>query len=824
MILEIIDGILDYTFDTAVLLVSGCVSMVALSGVCSMVTFVIVKQLKRISTKKLSEAGNKIDESNDKREVNDLQAKAELNGADRGRWFIKTSEERLVTLKILRQESITVASSSGSSSEKDAEIREFLEHLIGTLISENLDDVPLTPLSNDVQYENIFTEYHAKLSKTLSTLSSSLHSKATCQSPNNETPKPSDLYIELKKIIGQVCEKAPLLPSLPEYDNESGPLSIESRLEGQSYEDILSTAVLNKIILKSQNGKQSYHLADDDIDLNITNDFEYRFNNHSLSSSPLERLSLRVEEHIEEITTRYQSSDDENDDSIVECLQSFNLNAGHRVHFPELGKDVVDGYDSYDEDSVMEVVSNVDSWEDNWLFQKKKKHKIKTVAQVSVPMLVPNPSEKYRALIGDVDVDETSDLSECSDSILEDLTDCNTEKSDSNMKTNYIYKYDFKNNLDTGSLKGKHYDDSENYAADHDQDSSGVTSISRDISDVYSFSSLSPCQSEEESLPWTGIREAKNQSIFHGQEDSGEGSLETQPENEYLNDGELEPDFHEDKIKNLNHEAPSITSNNHEKSNGICELPAKNDNSSLNDDLAQPPKPGTIAEREHQKWERAAPLPNNPYSKENIEKRNLDNLYARCHSSMSDQNETASDECEIQESIRPDIKKYERDYYVNTIATDKNKETKKENGINSKHTSSCENVAQNGFTNVSNHDDKPKKPNLVRVLSWSDRKQPEVEIRKRLPSVKELAKQFSVQPTFQEVKKPLSTKNQMVHSLTARSMSKEFREGLKKSAGKTYNRNVHSTNDDELDKSEDLPQNGHLQNKLDTTISFWENI
>ena len=50
----------------------------------------------------------------------------------------------------------------------------------------------------------------------------------------------------------------------------------------------------------------------------------------------------KVEEHIEEITTRYESSDDECD-SIVECLQSFNLNAAHRVHFPELGKDVVDG-------------------------------------------------------------------------------------------------------------------------------------------------------------------------------------------------------------------------------------------------------------------------------------------------------------------------------------------------------------------------------------------------------------------------------------------------------------------------------------------------
>lgn len=95
------------------------------------------------------------------------------------------------------------------------------------------------------------------------------------------------------------------------------------------------------------------------------------------------------------------------------------------------------------------------------------------------------------------------------------------EKNDSTFKTSYIYKYDFKNNLDPVSLKGKHFDDSENCSADHDQDSSGVTSISRDISDVYSFSSLSPCQSEDDSLPWSGIREAKNQSIFLGQEDSG---------------------------------------------------------------------------------------------------------------------------------------------------------------------------------------------------------------------------------------------------------------------------------------------------------------
>lgn len=39
---------------------------------------------------------------------------------------------------------------------------------------------------------------------------------------------------------------------------------------------------------------------------------------------------------------------------------------------------------------------------------------------VPVPMLVPNPSQEFRALIGGVDADDISDLSECSDSALEE--------------------------------------------------------------------------------------------------------------------------------------------------------------------------------------------------------------------------------------------------------------------------------------------------------------------------------------------------------------------------------------------------------------------
>lgn len=51
------------------------------------------------------------------------------------------------------------------------------------------------------------------------------------------------------------------------------------------------------------------------------------------------------------------------------------------------------------------------TWEDNWLFKKRK---LKTEGQ-QIAMLVPSPTEEIKALIGDTNADETSDLSENSD-------------------------------------------------------------------------------------------------------------------------------------------------------------------------------------------------------------------------------------------------------------------------------------------------------------------------------------------------------------------------------------------------------------------------
>lgn len=73
-----------------------------------------------------------------------------------------------------------------------------------------------------------------------------------------------------------------------------------------------------------------------------------------------------------------------------------------------------DSSDESQEDSNdlghVDLITPIESWEENWLFQKRK---IQTQSE-PVSMLVPNPSADYRALIGDKDAEDTSDLSEFS--------------------------------------------------------------------------------------------------------------------------------------------------------------------------------------------------------------------------------------------------------------------------------------------------------------------------------------------------------------------------------------------------------------------------
>ncbi|XP_047035756.1 uncharacterized protein LOC124641429 isoform X4 [Helicoverpa zea] len=137
---------------------------------------------------------------------------------------------------------------------------------------------------------------------------------------------------------------------------------------------------------------------------------------HSASASPTpsERSSPRSlpSRHTRNVTPPLHEEDDVSDweegDATDEALE-----VPRRVPFPEFGGDIVHNTDN--EDREFDEVSSSDlqavdgTWEENWLFQKKK---IKTIQSVPVPMLVPNSNTEYRALIGDRDADDTTDLSD----------------------------------------------------------------------------------------------------------------------------------------------------------------------------------------------------------------------------------------------------------------------------------------------------------------------------------------------------------------------------------------------------------------------------
>lgn len=242
----------------------------------------------------------------------------------------------------------------------------------------------------------------------------------------------------LRDIVERVVEEAKRLPGLGSCDG-SGRIQEERNGVENSYEEVLATTILNKVIEKYQKkevdgnsnvltGKivvpakyaptcESEAGLDEGVEEGRLEPLSQEdcASNYSASSSRRvrnqpESLSLTIEERIEEVTTTY-ASDEDSRESVLPVKNA------HRVPFPELGMDIIDPFQSEDSQDEIDTPTNVDlvfpveSWEENWLFQKKK---VQTQQADSVAMLVPNPSADYKALIGDKDAEDTSDLSECS--------------------------------------------------------------------------------------------------------------------------------------------------------------------------------------------------------------------------------------------------------------------------------------------------------------------------------------------------------------------------------------------------------------------------
>lgn len=106
---------------------------------------------------------------------------------------------------------------------------------------------------------------------------------------------------------------------------------------------------------------------------------------------------------------------------------------------------------------------------------------------------------------------------------------------------------------------------------------------------------------------------------------------------------------------------------------------AKDDEESITSPQQQPAKPGTLAEREHRKWEES-PInwPDNPYTMENVGKRKHLNHFLDSMETDDDDDDNNMTKDQEEENLcalpyispSKDLERFKRDYYVPNTCKD----------------------------------------------------------------------------------------------------------------------------------------------------------
>ncbi|XP_071443618.1 uncharacterized protein [Hetaerina americana] len=481
-----------------------------------------------------------------------------------GDWFYSQLRKRFGGFGVQPEEGLFLHSncSKALAEEVDSEtakVREFVERLVEALVSGGLDNVNINrlyshPECESLKYDCMFSKYHSSLCDAIARLTLALQMSISHQPfPTNldrlgKTEKdglvamvgeedddgllcsPSVAHAQLKTLVQQVIDEARELPRLGIQQfasngfnrglSDEGDIEMENSLLGndvpsehedfasKTYDDILATAILNKVILQCQKenewgphkevsgvdrnrnllvdrvevgvqaeveafrtrgdgcgpeGASAEEYADEDDEDNNDN---FNFNSFGRWRNRSQPISYTIEKKVEEVMTTYSSDDEENlgdlrhEDNLLSMERDRTLSSSSSFEedtslsmmrglamnqksapFPEFGVDIIDIDEDGDNEcsggevqlaedfpknSSTTIRSGVDSWEENWLFQRRRlkmRGALCNSGYPSVPMLVPNPSEDLHAQIGDVDAEEISDLSECNDSTEWDAND-----------------------------------------------------------------------------------------------------------------------------------------------------------------------------------------------------------------------------------------------------------------------------------------------------------------------------------------------------------------------------------------------------------------
>ncbi|XP_032572855.1 titin homolog isoform X12 [Drosophila sechellia] len=335
-----------------------------------------------------------------------------------------------------------------------AKIREYVEEIVAEMLGGNLDHVKVGQLSKSENYLQLFDKFHAKLSNLLINVENSLWARALrgdlpaivnghTNNNNNNNHADSELadlsQTRLRSLIETIIAET-LRSSSLSASGAVSEISLDTRshvselangnglkrrhrtehyFEPKIYQDLLATAVLNKIADKEGNTRLAAESTPDLSGRHIDENFNAEALSTTSGSSIEPRSDCSLTDH--EIGLDNGKSQSLQTDLERESVLSDYI-AAHMVPLPDFSASVTESED--DIGSISSGMIGDGNWEDNWLFKKKRS----SATPSSIGMLVPAPRENVRAQIGDKTTDEVSDLSEIGSDIEEsslDLLRCN---------------------------------------------------------------------------------------------------------------------------------------------------------------------------------------------------------------------------------------------------------------------------------------------------------------------------------------------------------------------------------------------------------------
>ncbi|XP_034129630.1 serine-rich adhesin for platelets isoform X2 [Drosophila guanche] len=647
-----------------------------------------------------------------------------------------------------------------------AKIRAYVEEIVAEMLGGNLDHIKVGQLSKSENYLQFFHKFHAKLSNLLINVENDLlkgdlpaivngsnnlsPTRNNNNNNNNNNNGDADSLAEISQtrlrslietIIAETLRSSALSVSgavseisLDTSRSLAGELPsnggngmkrrhrTEHYFEPKIYQDLLATAVLNKIADKDGNTRLvsestpdlSGHLIDENYNAealsttsgsSIEPRSDCSLTDHELELDAGKSQSLQVELERESVLSDYI--------------------AAHMVPLPDFSASVTESED--DVGSISSSMIGDGTWEDNWLFKKKRSSMQSSATPSSIGMLVPAPKEHVRAQIGDRTADEVSDLSELGSDAEDnplDLLRCN-ELNDRLLSKHLIGGQNTKLVLDElvdrSSLTSQTLPEEHEPAFTETTNTFVIASTAGPSESVVAPPPPVVFQDDSlnEDLVQTPIADQLSSESNHSDESAPSTSCET-----FNGDGDSEQEFVSQRVLVLDERTSrtnTYTSNSNTNSNsnthsthtetttttnptnpsrrtngkltngslrwskkaGACAIALPNggqlvaQQNDVNDDddvvLLRRFVPGSIAEREVKKWYNAVEMPNNPYAPEALKQR-ISGTQERYMDvpNISPSAEQKALAAALTEDGDPDpvppstdYKRYSRDYYIN---------------------------------------------------------------------------------------------------------------------------------------------------------------